>query len=290
MKMKLGTVAEVWRYPVKSMQGELVQTADIGPHGLLGDRGWAVRDEAAGEIRGARRLPNLLLCGARYLEPPTAATPSPPVEITLPDGSTVRSDDRDVNERLSAVVGREVSLWPLQPAEDLDHYRYGKVRPADRAADARAIFGLEAGESFPDLSDLAGEPALRGFATPPGTYYDIAPVHLLTTASLAELHGRNPALDTDRRRFRPTLLIDTGDAAGFAEFAWAGTRLRVGEALLDPRMATVRCAITTHAQPGLPHDPQVMRTLVRETQHRLGLYIWVVEPGQVRPGDAVIQA
>lgn len=47
------TVVEAWRYPVKSMGGEKVLEAEVGPNGVHLDRGWAVRDE------------NLALSGAR---------------------------------------------------------------------------------------------------------------------------------------------------------------------------------------------------------------------------------
>src|SRR5438046_10423198 len=68
----LGRVIEIWRYPVKSMGGEELERCALGKLGVPGDRGWAVRDEAAGEIRGAKKLPALLQLAARYLEEPAA--------------------------------------------------------------------------------------------------------------------------------------------------------------------------------------------------------------------------
>ncbi|MCH8283333.1 MAG: alcohol dehydrogenase catalytic domain-containing protein [Chloroflexi bacterium] len=82
--MRVGTVKQIWRYPVKSMGGETVQDCQVGERGLGGDRGWALRDETAGEIRGAKKLPELLECTARYLDAPSGES-VPPVEITLPD-------------------------------------------------------------------------------------------------------------------------------------------------------------------------------------------------------------
>lgn len=58
----LGKIREIWRYPFKSMQGECLERCEVGTLGLPGDRGWALRDEAAGEIRGAKKMPSLLLC------------------------------------------------------------------------------------------------------------------------------------------------------------------------------------------------------------------------------------
>jgi uncharacterized protein YcbX len=120
----VGMVRELWRYPVKSMGGECLERVTLGAGGDPGDRGWAVRDEAAGEIRGGKKLPQLMRCSARYLRDPAGAA-IPPAEITLPDGTVVSCDAADVAERLSALIGRRVTLWPLQPAENR-----GSARPA----------------------------------------------------------------------------------------------------------------------------------------------------------------
>src|SRR5262245_39870387 len=106
------------------MGGERLEQATLGVTGLLGDRGWAIRDEAAGEIRGGKKLPQLMLCSARYLREPDGETVLT-VEITLPDGATVTTDDPRAAPCLSALLGRTVTLWPLQTAENRDHYRRG---------------------------------------------------------------------------------------------------------------------------------------------------------------------
>src|SRR5262245_66580250 len=95
----VGTVQELWRYPVKSMGGERLERTTLGAAGLLGDRGWAVRDEAAGEIRGGKKLPGLMLCSARYLRAPDGRT-VPPAVIKLPDGDPLTIDGEEVTRRL----------------------------------------------------------------------------------------------------------------------------------------------------------------------------------------------
>ena len=107
--MVVGRVTELWRYPVKSMAGERLGSCTLGPRGIPGDRGWAIRDESAGEIRGAKKLPQLLLCAARYAEEPTDGR-IPPAEIVLPDGARLWSDRPEAAERLSALLGRRVTL------------------------------------------------------------------------------------------------------------------------------------------------------------------------------------
>ncbi len=134
----VGTVRELWRYPVKSMGGERLDNVTSRAMGIPGDRGWAVRDEAAGEIRGGKKLPQLMLCAARYLREPAGGGVSP-AEITLPDGATVASDDPGVSARLSALLGRAVTLWPLQPAENRDHYRRGLPDKPDMMDELRDI-------------------------------------------------------------------------------------------------------------------------------------------------------
>ncbi len=95
---RIGTVQELWRYPVKSMVGEQLAQTTIASNGLPGDRGWALRDEAAGEIRGGKKLPELMRCSARYLREPGEGD-VPPAEITFPDGSSVTTDDAPASRR-----------------------------------------------------------------------------------------------------------------------------------------------------------------------------------------------
>jgi uncharacterized protein YcbX len=58
--MQVGTIGEIWRYPVKSMVGERIDGCDLTAAGLPGDRGLAVRDEERGGIRGAKKIPALM--------------------------------------------------------------------------------------------------------------------------------------------------------------------------------------------------------------------------------------
>jgi uncharacterized protein YcbX len=53
-------LAEIWRYPVKSMAGERLAVANLGRDGVEGDRLVQVHDAAGGRILTARRFPRLL--------------------------------------------------------------------------------------------------------------------------------------------------------------------------------------------------------------------------------------
>jgi uncharacterized protein YcbX len=281
----VGTVRELWRYPVKSMGGECLERVTLDVEGIPGDRGWAVRDEAAGEIRGGKKLPQLMQCSARYLREPEGDA-IPPAEITLPDGTVVSCDAADVASRLSALVGRRVTLWPRQPAEDREHYRRGLPDKPDMVEELRDIFGRMPDEPLPDLSVFS--PELFEFTSPLGTYFDAFPVHVLTTASLAALARDAPPERFDRRRFRPNVLVESTEGErGLDEPGWSGKSLRIGQAVVQVHMPTVRCSMTVQPQPGLPKDPLVLRAIVREADQVLGVYATATSPGDVRVGDQV---
>ena len=286
--MSLGRVVEIWRYPVKSMGGEQLRTCDLGDLGIPGDRGWAIRDEAAGEIRGAKKLPALLLAAARYVEEP-AADRIPAAEIVFPDGLRMRTDAPDVAARLSELVGRRVTLWPRRPPDDRAHYRRALPDNPDFETELRGIFGRLPDEPLPDLAVFPQE--LFEYTSPLGTYFDALPLHLLTTASLRALGRENPAATFDRRRFRPNFLIEPGsETSTLVEAAWSGDTLRLGGATVKVEMGTPRCSMTTQPQGDLPKDPGVLRTIVRHADQNVGVYASVLRPGRVGVGDAVERA
>lgn len=107
-------VLEIWRYPVKSLQGERLEHAEIGIQGVDGDRRYAIFDVTTGYGLTARRAPELLFAAARMRSDGT-------VEITLPDGS-IAADDA----ALSRWLGREVVL---RSAEEVSKRQF--ENPAD---------------------------------------------------------------------------------------------------------------------------------------------------------------
>jgi uncharacterized protein YcbX len=282
-----GRIAQIWRYPVKSMGGERLTETGVAAHGLPGDRAWAVRDEVRGGIRGAKKIPALMRCSARYTSAPAAGrVPAP--EIGLPGGETLLADAPDAGERVSAALGTRVTLWPLRPASDVEHYKRGAPDHADVVTELRAIFGREPDEPLPDLSVFPSD--LFAYESPPGTYFDAFPLLLLTDASLRRLQQLAPASRVDVRRFRPNFVIATAGNEGFPERAWAGQRLRLGEAVLQVEIPCPRCVMITHGFEDLPRDPGLMRSVVREADGAVGVYASVAEPGRVRVGDAVALA
>jgi uncharacterized protein YcbX len=305
--MNVGVVKEIWRYPVKSLAGEEIGSCVLTDAGVPGDRGWAFRDGKRGEIASARKIPGLLQCAARFREEPTPGS-SAAIDITLPDGTTLGSDQAEVHQRCTSAIGHDLELCPLRPATDLAHYRratpgaavlarlarfapirrmLGALLPLVGAdAELRADFGRLPDEPLPDLSQFS--PELLEFTSPPGTYFDAFPLHLLTTSALAAMSRLNPDADWDVRRFRPNFVVETvPEFDGPIEFDWVERTLAIGEARIGCAMPTVRCSMPTHAQSDLGKDPSVLRTIVRETDQNLGVYADVVAPGRVSVGDPV---
>jgi uncharacterized protein YcbX len=117
VSVELGSVTSLWRYPVKSMSGEELETTDVTESGLLGDRGYALIDSADGKAATAknpRKWPHLFDFRAAFIDPPRPAAKLPPVQITFPDGSTLASDQRDINQILSKALSREVTFRAAQ--------------------------------------------------------------------------------------------------------------------------------------------------------------------------------
>lgn len=108
--MSAARVAALYRYPVKSMDGAELAHAAVGPGGIPGDRGWALRETATGKAASAKKFAILMLCRARYLDEPAAGAPPPPVEVTLPDGAVTRTDAPGANARLSRLLGTQVAF------------------------------------------------------------------------------------------------------------------------------------------------------------------------------------
>lgn len=274
-------VASIWQYPVKSMVGTTVPSVEIVAEGMVGDRTWATRDEERGGIRGAKKIGALMNLAAQYVNGHDG-----PVEIHLPDGGVVRTDRPDVHDRVSAALGHRVTLCPLQPKDDLDHYRRGAPDTDDIMAELRGVFGRDEDEPLPDLSIFP--PEIMEFESPPGTYLDAFPLMLMTTSALRSLTEALPDSVVDVRRFRPSFVIDTGDQPGHPERSWVGRRMRLGDVVVEIGAPCPRCVMVTRAiAPDIPADRAVLRHIVRDLDQCVGVYATVVTPGTVHASDPV---
>jgi len=281
----MGRIDAICRYPVKSMGGESLSSVGVTERGLPGDRVWAVRDEVRGGIRGAKKIPALMTCSARFEKNP-ADSGSSTAEIRLPDGSVVSTSDADVNQRISNAIEHEVTLWPLLPEDAREHYARGAPDNEDMMEEFRAMFARLPDEPLPDLSKFP--PELFEFESPPGTYFDCYPLLIMSRQSMEEMNRRAPDSNFDVRRFRPNLVVDIPEIdAPFPEATLEGKRFRIGNTVLDATVACPRCVMTTHGFEDLPKDPGIMRALVKNAEGNLGLYAQVGEPGDLAVGDSI---
>jgi Uncharacterized Fe-S protein len=274
--MDIGTIAELWRYPVKSMGGERLNEATLGTGGIANDRGWAIRETETGKVASAKqpRAYRALLDLAATAD---GDHDDAVVTITGPSDLHVCSNDADHGTSLSRALGRPVTL--------------------DRAGEVDALYESE----WPDMEGLVISNMTLdlpvAMSTEKTSYVDLAALHLVSTASLAALAALTPDSAVDVRRFRPNLVIDTGNAPGFVDVDWVGQDLAIGDdVVIRISDNATRCVMTTLAQGELAQDRSVLQTLATHNQQEfgglgrsacLGVYAEVVTGGMMRAGDAV---
>ena len=139
------------------------------------------------------------------------------------------------------------------------------------------------------MDGLDHRDTVTDFALPEGTFFDVATVHLLTTATLDRLRELYPQGRFEIRRFRPNIVVQLASGEkGFPENAWIGHTLAVGEALrLNITAPCGRCVMTTLAQGDLLNDPGILRTAALQNRANVGVYAAVVQGGTIRRGDLV---
>jgi uncharacterized protein len=270
------------------MQGETPSEVVVDASGVVGDRAYALVDSETGAVASAkdpRRWEALLRLSARYSAEPGG---SQPVTITLPGGMMVSSTDPDIDGQLSSAAGRRVTLSGV-PGSGAS---YDEVWPdIDGLAPEEFVASLRTGQTSAGEAVSANPVGMLA----PGTFQDVAPVTILTTASLRAARRLYPGGDWDPRRFRMTILIDV-DGECFLENDWLGRTLTIGTVRLSVFAPTPRCVMVTLAQPGLAADRDVLRTVARHNRAEvpgagvfacLGAYAGVDVGGRIRTGDNV---
>jgi uncharacterized protein len=287
---QVGTVQALWRFPVKSMAGEQLDAADVTPGGLIGDRAYAIVDKETGKVASAKHpklWPDLLKCRATLVEEPLTGDGVLVARLELADGSSVRSDAPDVDDVLSRFFGREVELsaaanngytidnW--HPDEDYDPEGH-----RDEVVESTLGAAVFTSRGLPSL-------------VPEGSFFDVFPLSVLTTATLDRLGELEPELDFDLRRFRMNVIVDT-PASGFIENDWVGRSLAIGEDLcLRVTLPDPRCVMPSLAQEGIERDPRILKALA--THNRIdveglrypcaGVYAVADATGTIRKDDPV---
>jgi uncharacterized protein YcbX len=249
------------------MMGEELNAVPLTPRGMFGDRAYALYDAQTKKIVSAKnpkKWPGLFSYRATYVAPPDSAPALPAVRVTLPDGAYALSSDAGFASMVSASLGRAVSLLAAPPADaQLEEY-------------------------WPDMEGLAHRDHVTDEAVPAGTFFDLAPLHILTTSTLDTLRSLYPAGRFEPRRFRPNLIVSTPGQTGFVENEWIGKTLAIGpDVKIEVTGPCPRCVMTTLAQGDLPKDPGVLKTAAEHNQVRVGVYATVVQPGVVHINDTI---
>jgi uncharacterized protein len=269
----IGSVAVLRRYPVKSMLGEDLRACDVTGRGLAGDRVLGLVHRETGKVASAKN-PRLWRDLLRL------AAAGPDVKIAFPDGTALASTDPGIHAALSEFLGHPVTLAAVPPPE----------ATLDRADPEQVLRdGIEA-QVLVEVGHLGG-------AAPPGTFFDFAPLHLLTTSTLERIAELSPRGTVELERYRPNMVIRT-EAPGFVENDWTGRDLRIGRDLtIRIMIRTPRCAIPTLAHGELPRDVAALRVPAAHNrvsplddwgpQPCAGVYAQVVRPGRVQVGDVV---
>ena len=252
------------------MQGEVLDAVAITGLGLLGDRAYALVDLAEGKVVSAknpRKWGKLIDFRAQYAEPPAPAAPMPPVLITLPDGTPYGSTRNDIHEVLSRALDRPVELRrPVPVRQALEIY-------------------------WPEMQGLPHQDAVTDQLMPPGTFFDEAHIHLLSTATLERLQQLHQPSQWDVRRFRPNIVVAPIEDRGFVENGWVQRTLAIGSSVrLNVFRACPRCIMTTMPQGDLPRDPEVLRTVVQNNRGNAGVRANVIQGGTIQRGDVVYLA
>jgi len=262
-----GTLASLHRYPIKSMMGEELNAAQMTPRGLFGDRAYALYDSETRKVVSAknpRKWPSLFNFRATYMSPPEVEATSPPVRVTLPDGRFAATSSADFAATMTASLGRNVTLVAAPPQ------------------------GAELEEYWPDMDGLAHRDAVTDEAMPPGTFFDLAVLHILTTSTLDKFRKLYPDGRFEPRRFRPNLIISTPGQTGFVENDWIGKTLAIGsEVKIQITGPCPRCVMTTLPQGDLPKDPGILKTAAQHNNVHVGAYASVIQGGKILIGDAV---
>jgi uncharacterized protein YcbX len=263
---RTGLVGSLHRYPVKSLLGETAAALDLDRHGVVGDRAHALIDPTTGRVATAKqprwwRL--LLRC--------QAVTTDDGVVVRLPDGRQFGVGS--VDDELSQLLGRPVVM-------------------ADRRSDGATIERPDPERVLSEGLDADIEPAELEIAqgAPGGRFVDHSPLHLITTATLAEI-------GVEALRYRPNIVVATPEGCPpFVENTWIGRTLRIGTVLLHTTLPTPRCSVPTLEHGDRGREPRALRVPADRNRVEVpgfgvlpcaGLYADVLEPGAVRTGDEV---
>ena len=256
----IGTVASLWRYPVKSMRGEELNEAFVGFSGIYGDRVFAFQSSAGPKgfpYLTAREQRKLLQYRPRFRYPDKAARPINLAEAESmgPGVNPVSADPADLLLDVQAPTGQTLAI-----------------------DDPELLHMLGVGVSGgPELTLVRSDRAMT----------DCRPVSLFSMQSARQL-GEEIGIPVDQRRFRANIYLDLGAAGGFAENGLIGRSVRIGaKVVISILERDPRCVMITLDPETGESKPQFLRQVAQAHEGMAGVYGAVLVEGMLGKGDAV---
>ena len=248
------TIEQLWRYPVKSLQGEPIESAKV-TDAIPGDRAWGILDNETKQLLSAKRVPKLLEGSAKLVDD----------GCVLSFGSKeLHNNDPNINAELSSWLDREVQLASPKPGE-------------------QATIEIEWDEG---LDEVPEQPEVFEFSTSPGWFFDSSSsLHLIGSGTLAMLDARVGDGAGDVRRFRPNIVVSTSEA--FMEDGWVGRELTLGSVTVDVKKRTDRCIVITRAVGEHPASRKTLKYLSKNHKREAGLSLEPTQSGHMTVGDSV---
>ncbi len=256
----VGTVESVWRYPVKSMRGDMPDAAFVGFSGVYGDRIFAFKSSAG--VPGfpyltGREQREMLLYQPKFRDP---------LNASLPPNLTAAED---LSPGLTCVYARhdDLMLDVVTPAGDA-------LAVDDPALIDRLSSGLDEGDA---LTLLQSHRSMT----------DCRPVSLISLQTVDRL-SRECGVPVDKRQFRANVYLDLADAEGFTEDKFVGRTLGIGPRVrLSILERDPRCAMITLDPDTAKSNPTALRYVTRSRDGMAGIYAAVLVEGVIRTGDEV---
>ena len=247
-------VLQIWRYPVKSLQGESLDSTEVTDV-IPGDRGWGIIDNQTGYLLSAKRVPRLLEGQAWIIRDHCV--------LTI-DRNEFSSEEDKINEKLSDWLERPVTLSKPNAGET----RNIEIEWDDGTA------------------EILQDPDVFEFSTAPGWFFDSSSsLNLIGSATLDFLEKRVGPGSGDVRRFRPNLLVETQKP--FEENDWVGKSLRIGTVEAFVKKRTDRCIVITREIGEFSASRSTLRFLSEYHDREAGINMDPTQPGVIRTGDAV---
>ncbi len=263
----IGSVVSLFRYPVKSMAGEKLESTIVNKKGVLGDRSYALIDTTTNKIVSAknpRKWTNIFKYHAKYINEPTQNNITD-VEITFPNNSIVKSTQENINQVLSSAFNGKLKLISTVPAK------------------------VELEEYFADIEEVEQHDSVSDAHMAKGTFFDLGTIHLLTTSTIKKFEEIYSDGDFNINRFRPNIVVDLDSKeVGFVENKWVGKKISIGnEVILKIKEPCPRCVMTTLEQDNLPKDINILKAILKNNNGNLGIYADVIQGGNIKNNDLI---